>query len=113
GRLVATVKQALTSDDAATVDAVEPAHQLIAGPYFDAMRIAQRVQSLVGLDDVRPDPRALLIHSRGAGAGADDPIEVAVDRESEWRFLDGATQCASDVHLVEEDDRAPAGRKPR
>src|SRR5205814_10664993 len=96
------VEHRLAGEEAARVDAVEAADELLAVPDLDAVDVAGFVEARVGRDDALVDPGAVLVGARRAGAGADDGAEVAVDRVGEIAPFHRLAQRAPDVELVEE-----------
>src|SRR5579885_1341083 len=92
-RIGAHMKHALAGERAASVDAVQPADEFLAIPRFDAVRVALAMQLRICVDDVGPDPRALIVAGRRR-ARFDYAIERRVDRESKSRSLSASTQRA-------------------
>ena len=103
-------EHALRREGAVHVDAVDGAHEPTRVPGLRAVRAPQCVQALVGIDDFRRDPRAVLPRARRVGAGPDDGGEVGVEREPEGTALADPGQAARHME-VREVEHAPLGRR--
>src|SRR5204863_9009734 len=101
GGVGGAVEHRLAGEEAAGVDAVEAAGELLAAPDLNAVRVAGLVEARVGGHDALVDPRPVLVGARRAGAGADDGAEVAVDRVGEFAPLHRLAQRTAEVELVE------------
>src|SRR5687767_15407383 len=88
------VEHALAGEGPARVHAVDAADQLLALPRLDAVRAPAPVKLAVAPDHPRRDPSPLLAGALDPGAGADDALEGAVDRERQARAAPLAREAA-------------------
>src|SRR5471030_2083990 len=97
------MKHALAREDAAGVDTVKSAGERAFLPGLDTMRVARTMQCDVGVDDLRLDPRPVLIGARRLRACLDDVLERAVDRECVRRRSRRLLHAAPDMQMSNQD----------
>ena len=77
------MKHALAGEHTGGADAIESAHEFVAIPHLDAVRVAEAVHLDVGGGHRGQNPRAALAGARGRGTRANHPLKGAIDREAQ------------------------------
>lgn len=107
----------LSEEAPAKVDTIEAAYQAVAFflflPHLDTRRKALTMEFGIGLDNVGPEPGAILrIAVLGSGTTLDDTIEILIDGDGIAILLDELLHGVADMDLLGENHETLQGTIP-
>ena len=99
------VKHALAEEGAAEADPIEPADEVVRAPNFDAMTVAEFMQSAIEITNALVDPGVLPARLR-RGTTRYHRLERGIDRDGECIRAHGAREARGNPEAIERYDAA-------